>query len=293
MSDRIIRDEIWMSDRFLDLPTDVARVAFMRFISLADDFGNLEGGMKRLFRILEVCTQAKTMTAVEGAIDSLLQADLIRRYTVDDRELFHIPRFHVHKQYVARKVPASPWCDKNAPLGKESRGRKAVTVVPNQGLASRKTPERSNHVVTTSQPRSNLVVHGVGVGVGEEIETLSTESLVVEASPRTTYRPPDCPSAKIVELYHETLASLPSVEVLGEHRKRAIAARWREACADGKFDRSQALEWFGWFFQRVAKSEFLMGRVTGKSGRTWKANIDFLMSQRGFVGVIEGKYIGG
>jgi hypothetical protein len=173
MSDRIIRDEIWMSDRFLDLPTDTARVAFMRFIAIADDFGNLEGGVKRLFRILETCTQAKTLAAVEGAIDALMQADLIRRYTVDDRELFHIPRFHVHKQYVARKVPASPWCNKNAPLGKESRGRKAVIVLPNQGLASRNTPECSNHVVTTSQLRSNHVVHGVGDGEEKDQETIT------------------------------------------------------------------------------------------------------------------------
>ena len=150
MADRILRDELWQSERFLDLPTDIARLAFLRFLSLADDFGNFEGGPRRLHRILNECTLLKTADASSGAIDALMGADLIRRYSIEDRELFHIPRFKSHKQYLARRYPASPWCLKNEVLGKDRR-------VKNQGLAK--------DVVTTSLLHSSLVAEGVGDGV--------------------------------------------------------------------------------------------------------------------------------
>jgi hypothetical protein len=158
MPDRVLRDELWLSDRFLDLASDAARVAFLRFLSLADDFGNFEGGERRLSRILIICTQLKTDNAVSLVIDSLMACDLIRRYTVQDRELFHIPRFRSHRQYVSRRYPASPWCDQNADLGKYKR-------VKNQSLAK--------NAVTTSLLRSSVVAEGDGAGVedGEDQET--------------------------------------------------------------------------------------------------------------------------
>ena len=121
MPDRVLRDEVWQSDRFLDLPTDAARLAFIRMVSMADDFGNLEGSLRQMFRVLHVCTQVKTEEAAAGVLDSLLAADLIRGYSVGDRQLFHIPRFRHHKQYQSRRFPCSPWCDANAPLGKVAR----------------------------------------------------------------------------------------------------------------------------------------------------------------------------
>lgn len=151
MADRVIRDEIWQSDRFLDLPTDACRLAFLRFLALADDFGNFEGGEKRILRILQACTQIKGPEASSATIDALMACDLIRRYEVEERELFHIPRFKSHRQYLSQRYPASPWCDKTKPLGKDKR-------IKISGLAS--------DVVTTSLLRSNHVAEGVGVGVG-------------------------------------------------------------------------------------------------------------------------------
>ena len=150
MADRLIRDELWLSERFLDLPTDAARLAFIRFVSAIDDFGNMEGGQRRIFRMLATCTQVKTLDASTATIDALMSCDLIRRYEVDEREFFHVPRFKSHRQYLSRLCPPSPWCQPDATLGKEKR-------VINKGLAQ--------NVVTTSLPYSNLVAEGVGVGV--------------------------------------------------------------------------------------------------------------------------------
>lgn len=106
----------------------------------------------------------------------------------------------------------------------------------------------------------------------------------------TTYRPPSAPSAEIVELYRQALPQLPGVEVLNASRKRAISARWREVCTDGKLTRQAGLDWFAWFFEHVGKSRFLTGQIPGKSGRTWQADLDFLMTASKFPRVIEGVY---
>ena len=111
--------------------------------------------------------------------------------------------------------------------------------------------------------------------------------LVVKAAP---YRPAPCPNEEIVGLYHQHLAELPSVAVLNDARKRAISARWREVCAESQMTKAQGLDWFAWFFNHVAKSQFLLGKVPGKSGRTWHADFDFLMAPTKFARVIEGSY---
>jgi hypothetical protein len=83
---------------------------------------------------------------------------------------------------------------------------------------------------------------------------------------------------------------MPRVEVVNDSRKRAIGARWREVVTAEKMDRAQGLEWFSWFFKHAAKSAFLTGRTTGKDGRSWRADLDFLTTASKFPRVIEGAY---
>ncbi len=161
MPDRILRDELWLSDRFLDLPTDIARLAFLRFVSLADDFGNFEGGIRRVARVLHACTQSKTDEAIAQTLDALMAADLIRCYQAEGRDLIHIPRFRSKRWYFARKVPASPWCDASTPLGKEERAQKQ---------------EPTQKVDTTLSQRCSHVAEGVGVGVGEKKKRNTTRA---------------------------------------------------------------------------------------------------------------------
>ncbi len=107
------------------------------------------------------------------------------------------------------------------------------------------------------------------------------------------YRPPPTPTAEIVSLYHENLPTLRHVEILSEQRKRALAARWRQVCASEQFTRQQGLDWFNWFFRRVAESAFLMGRTRGKrDGQPFfGCCLDWLMRPENFVKVCEGVYL--
>jgi hypothetical protein len=130
----------------------------------------------------------------------------------------------------------------------------------------------------------------------EPLHLLSTEDseVVVAAEPTTTqgttYKVPNCPTAKLLDAYHRLLPSLPRVEIMNATRQKHLVARWREVCGTEKFDTTAGVGWFESFFAGAARSEFLMGKLPGKSGRTWKADFDFLVGPKGFTGVIEGKY---
>lgn len=152
MADQLLRDELLKSDRWLDLPNDTCRLAYIPLLLIADDFGNLEAGGKRLFRLWEPTTQVGTPENAAIVLMHLIDADLARGYTGGDREFIHLPRFRSHRSYLVRKCPPSPWCDPETSLGKH------VRKISNQGHAKK--------VTATSQQRSSDVLLGVGVGVG-------------------------------------------------------------------------------------------------------------------------------
>ncbi len=156
MTDRVIRDELLDSDRWLDLPSDTDRLVYAPGLLLrCDDFGNIEGHLKRLFRFMRHFAQVKTEENAAAVLGHLTDADLIRGYKVANREFFHLPRFRPHRQYLVRKCPPSPW-DSERPLGKEKR-------VLERGLAL--DHALTEKVVATSLPSAYHVAEGVGVGV--------------------------------------------------------------------------------------------------------------------------------
>ena len=95
----------------------------------------------------------------------------------------------------------------------------------------------------------------------------------------------DCPHVEIVELYHRTLPELVKVVEWNPARKSLLRSRWKESKA------RQCLPWWEEYFRRVAKSDFLMGRVNGGNGRApFKADLEWLIRPMNLVKVIEGKY---
>jgi len=168
MPDRIIRDEILESDRWLWLPNDTDRLVYIGLLLKCDDFGNLEGGQRRMFRLLHAFTQIKTEEATATALIHLLDADLIRRYEVQGRELFHLPRFKAGRDYLVRRVPESPWDPKEWQLGKHKR---LIT----RGLAKNLSKDLG-HVPKQLDDVSPGVGVGVGVGVGKILKSTTLSS---------------------------------------------------------------------------------------------------------------------
>lgn len=133
-------------------------------------------------------------------------------------------------------------------------------------------------------------------GAGAGINTEPT-ALVVSADAETTRsRAPACPTEELVGLWHEVCAPpLPTVGVLSPVRKRALASRWRDVCADAHFDRAAGLDWFRWMLsERVADSDFLMGRKPGRNSKEpFRASLDWLMKPTNFAKVVDGNYANG
>ena len=149
MPDRIIRDELLQSIRWLDLPTDTHRLIYENLILIADDYGNIEGGPRRLFRWMHSFTQVKTETDAIKVMSDLQDSDLARRYESEGREYWHLPRFKNSRWYWRRNYPQSPFDDDSTNEEKQ-----------------RPTEKRKIHVTDTSTTRREGV--GVGVGVGED-----------------------------------------------------------------------------------------------------------------------------
>nr|WP_281431373.1 hypothetical protein [Burkholderia pseudomallei] len=105
-----------------------------------------------------------------------------------------------------------------------------------------------------------------------------------------------CPIARIVKAYHDLMPDNPRVKVLNDKRKRAIAARWREAskldCKPFGYSTVEAgLNAWRAFFTVCAQSEFLTGKARAQPGKPpFIADIDFLMSPEAFAKCLENKY---
>lgn len=101
----------------------------------------------------------------------------------------------------------------------------------------------------------------------------------------------NCPQQRIVELYHEVLPSLAKVRIWRDNKAAQLRARWREKEKEGKFhDLQSGLTYFRKFFEYVAQSEFLMGRVEQRNREPFVADLAWLIKANNFDKVLQGKY---
>lgn len=116
--------------------------------------------------------------------------------------------------------------------------------------------------------------------------TNSTNQPTVPTAPTTgkaATAPPDpTPCKEIVAIYHETCTSFPRLRSVGDKRRKAIAARWKEY--------GHSLDVFRELFTLAEASAFLKGELDEKDGRAWRADFDWLMGPANMAKVLEGKY---
>jgi len=94
-----------------------------------------------------------------------------------------------------------------------------------------------------------------------------------------------CPHQEIIEIYHQTLPAHRRVVAWTEKRKAALKARWRENKS------RQNLDWWKKYFQRVANSDFLSGKIPGRNGnKPFLADLEWLINSSNLVKLLEGKY---
>jgi len=107
---------------------------------------------------------------------------------------------------------------------------------------------------------------------------------------------PNCDHEKVIALYHQHLPTLRRVEVWNETRKGYLRQRWREVADElsktKTVEASDILGWFAEFFDHIGTSKFLMGKVNSKDGRSFYADLEWILKPSNFAKIVEGKYHG-
>jgi len=88
------------------------------------------------------------------------------------------------------------------------------------------------------------------------------------------------PHQAIIALYHEILPMCPKVEVWRDRQRARLRTRWNED------PQRQSLDWWRDFFQRVAESDWLTGRV-----RDFVCDLDWLVGPENMAKVLNGRYV--
>lgn len=178
------------------------------------------------------------------------------------------------------------------------RERDIQTVTPCHAMSRSVTPchdrvEESREDINTGTP------NGVLVGDAAADHADHAEREIEIDTPRhddhPTSRLPDCQVQALIAAYHDELEGHPRVEIVNAKRQKAARARWIDAAKrlrqQGKpVTRDALLEYFRRYFHHAAQSDFLTGRVHSRDRPPFLADFDFLLSPKGFAGVIEGKY---
>lgn len=107
---------------------------------------------------------------------------------------------------------------------------------------------------------------------------------------------PKCPHGAIVQAYHEILPELPAVRVIETKRRReGVEAFWSWIFEGERIDGSKrattaekALIFVGKYFERARSNDFCMNRTPrSETHRNWRCDLDYLVSEKGRIQVIE------
>lgn len=85
-----------------------------------------------------------------------------------------------------------------------------------------------------------------------------------------------CTAQSIIDIFHSICVSYPKVRSISDARKKAIQARLRVHGADIIRE----------VFEKAESSDFLRG----KNDRNWSADFDWIMADRNFAKILDGKY---
>ena len=105
-------------------------------------------------------------------------------------------------------------------------------------------------------------------------DSIGKDSIEGERAP--TREPVHSKAQAIVDLFNGLCPSLSKVTVLSTSREKAITARLKEF----------TVEQFTTVFKKAEASKFL----TGRNGKAWRANFDWLINASNFVKVLDGNY---
>ncbi|CPG76412.1 Replication protein 15 [Burkholderia pseudomallei] len=289
---RTVKPELFTHEDLFEAEQETGlplRVAFIGLFTCADR----EGRFKWRPRTLKLAVLPHDAVDFSRVLDALVTRGFLVRYASESgEEIGLIPTFTKHQVINNRETPS----DLPAPpanLDLTGISTRAPTRDPRVDDASdtraqgkgkegkgKEGNEEANASVDSGAPAPVVDLLGAAVANAGDSESAALH----------------CPIARIVKAYHDLMPDNPRVKVLNDKRKRAIAARWREAskldCKPFGYSTVEAgLNAWRAFFTVCAQSEFLTGKAKAQPGKPpFIADIDFLMSPEAFAKCLENKY---
>ncbi len=262
MPTRVVREGILTSERVNSLSPH-AELFYRRLMSVVDDYGRFSANLTLL---RASCYPLKLDSVKEDSIKKHLAeaegAGLIVLYTVAGKAYLEMQDFGQRVQSKS-KFPEPP------------EGIDEIPPTPD---------EHQDSTVIHGDPQKQTAL------VGDEVEVEGGTAM--PSSPAM-----QCPVQAIVDAYHELMPDNPRVKVLNDGRRATISARWKEAARlrTGPFGyttREDGIQAWRTFFEVCNESAFLTGKAPPGQGRDrpFVADLDFLLSPKGFAGCLENKY---
>lgn len=246
-----------------------AQLLFAGLWCLADKEGRLEDKP----RLIKAEVFPYYEVDVNGELTKLERLGFVKRYEVAGQKLIQIMTFKEHQ------------CPHHT---------EKASVLPGPSAQDQATMRVSDEdcELTVNSPEQN------GGNPPDSLIHRFTDSLIPDSttSSSTGVDALTCPIGQIVGAYHDLMPLNPKLKVLNETRRKTIRARWLEASAldckpFGYTTQADGLEAWKAFFQVCAQSKFLTGRAQPQPGKPpFFADLDFLMSPKGFASCLENKY---
>ena len=301
MRARDIKPGFYKSDQLAECSM-TARLLFPGLWMLADREGRLENRPRKIKAEIFPFDDVD----VAPLLVELENAGLIRTYEVNGTALVWIPQFKrhqsPHKNEKSSELPAHPDdLSVTCPVQEQAKDRTTPEKEGTAPVISGQIPLTPSSLTPSSlSPKDNTTPDGVVADAvpGDDPDAPANEP--DEKNPRMDLDRPDpharpgeipCPHKRIIEAYEAILPELPRVRVWRAQQASDLRARWREKLREGKFsDEESGVDYFRRFFGYVRRSEFLMGRRSGRDGRTFRNCLAWMVKAKNFDGIVDGKY---
>lgn len=265
--------------------------------------GNRPGGM-----LTGLDAEAVELAADWDGEDGTFVSTLLDLRLLDDADgTFAIHDWEDHQAYASKSEERSSKAKKAAEArwskAKEDMGAGASNAQPMLTDATSINEHTFSNAPETRNQKPvfyNTTPDGVVVDADPGDDPDAPASEPEEKNPRVDLDRPDphtrpgeipCPHKRIIEVYEAILPELPSVRVWRAQQASDLRARWREKLREGKFsDEESGVDYFRRFFGYVRRSEFLMGRRSGRDGRTFRNCLAWMVKAKNFDGIVDGKY---
>lgn len=213
-----------------------------------------------------------------NALVTLQDEEIAFQLRISDADLAETKALFIKKGFID-----SAWNVLNWEKRQFASDTSAPRVAKHRALQKAKREQQGNGDVTLHEQKDNA------------LDTETDTDKEPNGSVGSADRLPRCDTQTVVDLYHEILPELPSVRLMNDQRRKAVAGLWKFALTSRKSDGSprattgpEAVEWIRGYFTRARDNDFLMGRGHKAPGHEgWQCDFDFLLTEKGKKHVIE------